>query len=135
MDDPTSVVDQHDQHEEHLERDRGDGEEVEGDDVRHVILQEGPPGGRGRPARAHAILLDGGFRHGSPQLPQLAQDARGPPPRIGLRDLPDQRPDFLADYRPARFPPAETGPVLAKTCALPGEHGRRLHEDQDLPPA
>ena len=32
---------------------------------RLVMLQEGPPGGRGRPARAHAILLHCGFRDGS----------------------------------------------------------------------
>ena len=41
-----SGVAQHDQHEEDLEADRGDGEEIEGDDLRQVILQEDPPGGK-----------------------------------------------------------------------------------------
>jgi len=124
-----------DQHEEHLEPDRGDGEEIERDELRQVILQEGPPGGRGRLSRADAILLDRGFRHRNPELPQFAENPRGPPLRISRGDLPDQCPDFLADRWSARVPPAEAGPVVPKTLTLPGEHGRWLHEDQGFPPA
>ena len=100
-----------------------------------MSLQEGPPGGRGRSSRADAIFLDRGFRHRNPQLPQFPQDPWGPPPGIGCGDVPDKLPDVLGDRRPARAPPAEAGPVVPKAGALPGEHGRRLHEDQDFPPA
>jgi hypothetical protein len=55
--------------------------------------------------------------------------------RIGCGDVPDQFPEFLGDHRPARVPPAEAGPVVAEAGALPGEHGRRLDENQDFPPA
>jgi hypothetical protein len=66
MDHLPSVVGQRDQHEEDLEVKRGHDEEIEGDELRQVSLQEGPPGGRGRSSRADAILLDGGFRYGNP---------------------------------------------------------------------
>jgi len=127
-----SGVGQHDQHEEDLEPDRGHSEEIEGDEVRHVIFQEGSPGGRGRSSRTHAILLNRGFLDGNPQLPQFAQNPRRPPPGIGRGDVPDQLSDFLRDRRPARLPPTEASPVVAKALALPAEHGRRLHEDQDF---
>ena len=129
MDHFSSPVGQDDQDEEHLEADRGDGEKVESDDLRQVVFQEGPPGGRGWSSQSHAVRLDRGFRHRNPELPQFAQNPRGAPPRIGPRDLPNQRSDFLADRRPARVPPAEAGPVVPEAGALPGEHGRRLHED------
>ena len=121
-----------DQHEEHLEPDRGDGEEIERDELRQVILQEGPPGGRGRLSRADAILLDRGFRHRNPELPQFAENPRGPPLRISRGDLPDQCPDFLADRWSARVPPAEAGPVVPKTLALhPASPSQSARGDAD----
>ena len=121
-----SRVREDDQPEEHFEPDRGDGEEVEGDELRQVAFQEGPPSGRGRPARADAIFLDRGFRHRNPELPQFAENTRGTPPWIRPRDLPNQRSGFRADRRSARCLPAAAGPVVPKALALPGEHGRRL---------
>jgi len=44
MEDLPPVVRQHDQHEEDLEPDRRHGEEIEGNELRHVGLEEGPPG-------------------------------------------------------------------------------------------
>ena len=40
-----SIMRQHDEHKEHPERDRRDREEVQRDDLGHMILQKRPPGG------------------------------------------------------------------------------------------
>lgn len=97
---PAHSVGQEDQHEEDLEPNRRHGKEIEGNEFRQVGLEEGPPGGRGRLARAHAIRLDRGFRHGNPQLFQFPENTWGPPLQIGRGELPNQRTGFLADRRP-----------------------------------
>jgi hypothetical protein len=72
MDDFPSCLRQHDQHEEDLEPGRGHGEEIEGNEIRNVVIQEGPPARRAWGSIANEILLDRGFRHRNAQLPQFA---------------------------------------------------------------
>jgi hypothetical protein len=66
MKDSAPPVRQHYQDEEDLGPDRRHGKEIEGDELRHMVLQEGPAGGQGRASRAHAIPRRRGFRHGNP---------------------------------------------------------------------
>src|ERR1700674_2186595 len=63
MDDAPSVMCQHEQHEEDLEAHRGYGEEIDGDELADVVLQERLPSGRGRFGVAHPILLHRGLGH------------------------------------------------------------------------
>jgi hypothetical protein len=82
VENPPPVTGQHDQHEQDPEGGRGDGEELQRDDLRQVMRQKGPPGGRDWASWAYAIFLDCGFHHGNPKRPQFPQDARGALPRI-----------------------------------------------------
>jgi hypothetical protein len=128
-------VRQHEEDKENLVPDRRDREEVDGDGIAEVIAQEGGPCGRGsRPL--DPVLLDGGLGHVDPDLPQLADDPRGSPERIGRRHLPDQRTNLPRDSRSAGSPGArEPPPVLAELPATPRDHGPWLDEHERLPPA
>lgn len=47
MENPSSIMGQHDQRKEHPEPTRRDREDLERNDLRHMVLQESPPGGSG----------------------------------------------------------------------------------------
>src|SRR5438128_2870263 len=69
------------------------------------------------------------------QLPQLANNARRAPKRIGARDLPDELTDLVVDRRSTGLASStHARPVITKAFALPSDHGRGLNEDQSLPP-
>ena len=59
MHDPPSMMEQDDQDEEHLETDRGHDEEVDGDKVFDMALQERPPRRRRRLAHTGHVPLNG----------------------------------------------------------------------------
>ncbi|HKU27817.1 MAG TPA: hypothetical protein VJQ54_20265, partial [Candidatus Sulfotelmatobacter sp.] len=52
----TTVMGQNQKHVKDLKTEGGHGEEVDGDQLREVIVQEGAPSLRGRPAAAHHVF-------------------------------------------------------------------------------
>ena len=61
----------------------GYDEEIDGHDVGDVVLQEAPPGLRGRSPAADHVLLDRRFVQIDSDLAQLADDSRRSPQWIG----------------------------------------------------
>jgi len=72
----TALMGQHDKHEEHAALNGWHGEKVAGDDVFNMVAQEGSPRRRRRLANRRSILLDRGFSHVDPELPEFSPDAR-----------------------------------------------------------
>jgi hypothetical protein len=134
---PAAVVRQDDEHEQHLEAHRGDGEEVDGDQVGRVVGEEGAPSGRRRLARANAVLLDSRLGDLDAELPELASDALGAPRGVGGGDLADEAAKLLRYRRTAALPPSprEPRPVIAEAPPLPGDYGVGLDQHQGIAPA
>jgi hypothetical protein len=77
------IVSEEKEDEENLVPDSRHDEEVDRDDLLHVVLEEGAPGGGVRLATADHVLLDGRLGNVDPDLSQLAHDPRRAPDRIG----------------------------------------------------
>src|SRR5262245_53761328 len=75
MDNPPSIVSQHQEHVQDLETNRRHGEEIDRDHALDVILQEGLPGLRGWIAPAYEVLAHAGFADVDAQLEQFPMDA------------------------------------------------------------
>ena len=95
MENPASVVGQHQEHVEHLEANRRDGEEVHGHRSREVILQEGAPRLRGGPSAAAHVLADAGLADVDAEFEQLTVDAWRAPQRILSAHASDQLADVV----------------------------------------
>ena len=74
VDDAAPVVGEHDEDEQDLEGDCGDHEEVDRHEVLHVVLEEGPPRGRGWLPQPDHVLLDGGLGDLDAKLGELPDD-------------------------------------------------------------
>lgn len=83
---------EHDEAEQDANRSRRDREEVDGDDVWDVVIQERPPRLRTRLPRASPVLVDGGRGDDVPMCKPLWRDPRfsGFLERLGLT-LPDRQ--------------------------------------------
>jgi hypothetical protein len=133
-DSPCGVLD-HQEHVEDLTADGGHGEEVHGDDLVGVVLQEGLPA-LGWRLPSSRILGHGGLTVLDAQLQQFAVNPRDAPGGIGGDHLLNQ----------LTLVTAETGPSLTSTTALspperpesasvPSDHGFGLDDDKRVPPA
>jgi hypothetical protein len=81
---------QHHEHVEHAESRRRHNEEVDGDEVGEVVLNEGSLGLRGRlPTTGHETG-NGALRDAKPKLEQLAMDAGCAPEWVGQRHGADE---------------------------------------------
>ncbi len=79
VDDAPAVVSEHDENEEHAQARGGHREEIEGDQVPHMVGEERPPGlGRRRAALRHQ-RGDGALGHIDAELDELAMDSWGAP--------------------------------------------------------
>src|ERR1700688_2763544 len=95
---------------------RGDGEEIAGDDRLAVVGEEGRPATGGIAAAWNASEIPGGaaFGDGGAELQQFAVDPRRPPVRILRCQATDQGPNLLANLRPAPALSESPAPVEAK---------------------
>ena len=117
-----------------LEADRGDGEEIDGDQLLDMIFEEGAPSLRRRFMAVQHVLADAALSNVDAKFEQFAMDARCTPAGILPAHLADKisdftrkdgspgwpRPTFQVQNRrkPARCqdttvsgPPAKTGPA------------------------
>jgi hypothetical protein len=104
---------------------RGDGEEIAGDDRLAVIGEEGRPAAGGIAAAWHASQIPGDAAFGDveAELQEFPVDPGRPPVRILRRQLTDQGPHLLADPRPAPALSGSPAPVEAKAGSMPPDHG------------
>ena len=100
---PPRMLD-HKEHEQHPQIDRWHGEEVNGDNLPDVILEEGLPGLQRRPLDGPQDARNGPF---DSEFPRLAVNAWRTPQWICLRQGPNQRADLKAD----RWSPKCCGPL------------------------
>ena len=130
-----AVVLEDDEDVQDLEADRGDGEEVDRDEVLGVIGEKSPPGRGWWLESANAVFLHGRLRNVDAELAKLTHDARRTPRRVGVRHLADQLSDLLRDgWSAGPSPAAQSRPMVSETSALPGDHCPWLHEDESLSP-
>src|ERR1700676_1467168 len=122
---------------EQLEGQRGDGEEIAGDDRLTVVGEEGRPAGGGITAAWHAAQIPGDATFGDveAELQEFPMDPGRPPVRILRRQATDQDPNLLADPRPAPAMSGSPAPVEAKACSMPPDHGLRFHDEQPVRPS
>jgi hypothetical protein len=132
--DPPSRVRHDHEDEQHLERGGRDREEIGGDEVVHVVREEGAPGLRRRPARAWPISRDRALGHVEAEPEEFAMDPRRAPQGIGTRHFANEGPDGSGEARLAGPRLRPTPPVPAESFTMPADNRRRLHEHEDAPP-
>jgi hypothetical protein len=101
--DATPMVGEDDQDEEDAQARRGNGEEIDGDQISDMVGEERPPGLRRWGAPLGDQPGDGALGHVDAQLEQLAMDSGGAPEAIGGGHSRDQgaRISALTGGRPA----------------------------------
>src|SRR5260370_32389473 len=118
-DEVSAVEPDNDEGIEQVETDSWNNEQVHGGNVRHVVMQEGPPSLAGRPPPFDHVLGDARLRDLKPELEQFAVNAWRTPNRILHAHPPDQRSQRRFDLRSpsqcARLPT----PVATKAGLLP----------------
>ena len=125
------MVSEYDKNEKHAQACGGDGEEVEGDDVPHVVVKERPPGLRWRfSIPASDVLPDGRLGDIDPKFHQFGVNARRSPERIGLRHRPNQETDIGRDRWSPDAPSTFPGPERPEALAMPGDNGLWRHDDE-----
>ena len=136
VDDSSAMVSEHDKNEEHAQACGRDGEEVEGDEVPHMVVKERPPGLRRPAAPLRHEPGYGALGDVEAELHELAMDSWGAPEWIGSGHAGDQSPDLGIDGRSTSGGPSrELGPVRAEATTLPLQDGVGRHDDERLPPA
>src|ERR1700745_2007395 len=93
MKNATTIMGQHQKHVKNLETECGYGEEVDGDQLCEMVLQEGAPGLRRRLAAAHHVFANAALADIDAEFEQLAVDAGCTPPGI----LPAHPADQISD--------------------------------------
>src|SRR5215467_11986651 len=122
-------------HVENLEPDGGDREEIDGDDLREVVLEESAPGLRRRFTAANHVLGDTALADVDTELEQFAINARCTPDGILPAHPADQVPNLARDRRPSGLSvPYLPRPKQAKTFAMPDHNRFRLDEHQRRAP-
>ncbi len=89
MQNPASIVGQHDEHEQDSKRQGGHDKEVQRYQLLEMILQEGAPSLRGRLAMTDHVLAHARLPYVDTKLEQLAVDAWCAPARVGEAYLAD----------------------------------------------
>ena len=131
--DPPSAEFDEEEHIELFERERVDGEEVGGHDMRSLRSQECPPRGprssRGGP---DSVVLqdpgDGARRQPDVELDQLSLDAAVTPPRVLGGQTDNEARGLLVDRRPPG-PTMRIGPVPGHEPPMPGEQRCGRHRE------
>ena len=112
---------QHQKYVKDLKTDRGHGEEIDGDQLLGMILQECPPGLRRRFAAAHHVFAHAALTDVDAEFEQFAVDAGCTPTGILSAHLADQISDLARnDGSPGLAVPHLPGPEQPKAGTMPG---------------
>jgi hypothetical protein len=90
-----SVMGQHQKHVKNLEANRGHSEEIDGDQLLDMILEEGAPSLRGRFMAAHHVFADAALSDVDAEFEQFSMDAGRTPSGILPAHLVDGLPDLV----------------------------------------
>ena len=131
----TPVMGQHQEHVKDLETDRGHREEIDGDKLLGVILQECASGLRRRFAAAHHVFADAALTDVDAEFEQFAMDTGCTPTGILPAHLADQISDLERNDRSSGMAaPHLPGPEQTKAGTMPGNHRFWLDDGQRRAP-
>src|SRR5215472_16304820 len=134
VEDATPVMGQDQKYIKDLETESGHGEEVDGDQLLGMILQEGAPGLRRRPAGAHHVLTYAALPDVDAEFEQLTVDA-GCTPTILSTHLANQVSKLAGNHGSSRLAAAHLpGPEQAKAGTMPGHDGLGSDDGQHRAP-
>jgi hypothetical protein len=126
---------QYQKHIKDVETDGGHCEEVDGDHLREVVLQESAPGLRRGLAAAHHVFAHTGLTDVDAEFEQFTVDAGCTPPGILPAHLANQVSDLARNDRPSRLSAADLpGPEQAKAGTMPGHDRLGLKDGQRRAP-
>jgi hypothetical protein len=135
MQNATPVMGQNQKHVKDLKTDRGHGEEIDGDQLLGVILQEGAPGLRRRFAAAHHVFAHAALTDVDAEFEQFAVDTWSTPTGIFSAHLADQFSDFARnDGSSGLAAPHLPGPEQPKAGTMPGNDRFWLDDGQRRAP-
>ena len=128
VEDPASVVSQHQKHIQDLESDGRHRKEVDRNQSLYMIVEEGPPSLRWRLPVADHVLADARFADGNAKLEQFAVNPRCAPERVVPTHRTNQGSDVRRDCRSSQLSPSNLPrPEESEALAMPPDHRRRLH--------
>src|SRR5438034_5740609 len=131
VEDPASVMSQHQEYVEDLEAQSRNSEEVHRYQVLHVIFQESPPRLGWRPPETHHVLAHAGFADVHTEFEQFAVNPGGPPGWVRSAHHTDQIAYVFWNRRtPGLAMPDLPGPKKAKAFPVPSDHGLGLDDDE-----
>jgi len=128
------VVTQRIEREQNTECGRGNGEEVDGDDIANMVVQERPPRRRWRLARTDSVPVNRRLGDDVAQERELGLDARRSPKRVLARHSTNQLANLSFDPRASGFPLRLPSPKELEALAMPSNNGVRLDDEQDRTP-
>lgn len=121
---------ENDEDEQELEGDRGNDEEIYGDQVLSVVFEKGAPSLRGRFTRSDDVFGNSGLRDLDADFQQFSVDARSAPEGIGRTHLADKFDDLgrhgRATWKVVAFP----FPIQAESLPVPSDHGFGFDDEQ-----
>ena len=112
VNDASSVVGQHEEYEQNTECDGGHGEEVDGDEIFQMIIEECPPTRTGWFPVAGHVLGNRRLGQVNAELEQLAVNPGSAPQRVGPRHPANQISDLGVNHRSTTLVSALPGPVV-----------------------
>lgn len=118
-----------------IETDRGDGEEVAGDNILGMIHNERVPRlGRRPPGRTAPVFFDGRLGDMDTEHRQFALDSWRAPQRVGSADVLNDPDNARVDRGPAGFLAALPTPVEPEPLPVPVNDSFRFNDSQRLAP-
>ena len=128
--DASSIVCEDNKNEEDFEPNGVDGEEVDGRELRNVILEERPPRLGWRFRTADHVFGNGSLGNLNVQLHQLTVDPRCAPDRVLAAHGSNQIADLFGNLRPSGLSvPNLESPIPTKSLTMPADDGFRHDDD------
>src|ERR1017187_8451454 len=130
-----TIMGQYQKHVKDVETDCGDGEEIDGDELRDVVLQEGAPSLSRRFAAAHHVFADTRLADVNAEFEPFAMNAWCAPTGILPAHLADQISGLARNNGSSGLSaPNLPSPKQATTLAMPGHDRLGLNDDQRRAP-
>jgi hypothetical protein len=129
-----TIMGQYQKHLKNVETDYGNSEEIDGDELRDVVLQEGAPSLRRRFMAAHNVLPDSSLTDVD-AFEQLAVNAWCTPTKILPAHLADKISGLAGNDGSSWLPASNLqSPKQAKALAMPGHDRFGLDDDHRRAP-
>src|SRR5215471_10056071 len=134
--DASSIVCKDNKNEKDFEPNGVDGEEVDGRELRNVIIEEGPPRLRWGFGASDHVLGNRSLRDLNVQLHQLALDPGCAPNRVVAAHGSNQIADLFRNLRPSGLSvPHLPSPIPTKSLTMPADDGFRHDDDKGRTPS